>query len=527
MIAVFPDGYPDELLASIIARYRVWSGTPGWKTIAADLLGGSTAVMDLPAHLEALVRALPPDCVHTADEFIDVHTLLPYYAPFLPPSREKRVRQMMLSDCGDGIAVTVGVVASTVARPAALHYCPECVRADAAQFGEPYWHRSHQLPGVLLCERHAVLLESGAARVVDPDSRYVYELIPASARTQPARKGIEMPHSDLLSGIASSSASLLNWRGQPPGLSALRDRYLALLQQKGFVTSNGRVRMTSLIESFVPEVGGTELLELVGCGLAPSQDNWLARLVRKPRAAQHPLHHLLMLQFLGVDILTFLANDRTPVACEKTASRVRVAAGTTLSCALRLTPLPAEPKPHGLGQGKVRWSERRRHRRAWLDLTSHNPGDGRTALRRRAPGQYMWLYRHDRAWLAEHSPAPRRVQGNRNIDWSERDRVLARVVESQVELLTSTTGRPVRVTRALLARRTGHSSLILAHREQLPLTREALARGAEPRSAWVERRLAWARDRVPPGAAGSVLYREARVRPPATVKRAERRKAGN
>ncbi len=519
MIAAFPDGYPDELLASIIARYRAWSGIYSWKQLASELLDGSTAIMDLPAHLGALVRALPPDCVHTADEFIDAHTLLPYYAPFLPPSRERRVRRMMLSDSGDGIAVVVGVVASGVARPAVLRYCPACVRADVAQFGEPYWHRVHQLPGVLVCERHDVQLESGGTRVVDPYNRYVYELIPDSARTQVARKGTELPHSDVLSSIASSSATLLNWRGQPPGLNALRERYFNILQQQGYATPAGRIRMSSLVESFVPAVGGKDLLSSIGGDLAPSQDNWLARLVRKPRVAQHPLHHLLLLHFLGVDILTFLANDRTAVASQRTASPVRVEVGTLLSCTLQLAPLTAESKPHGSGQGKVRSSELRRHRRAWLDLASQNPSVGRTALRRRASGLYTWLYRHDREWLLAQVPAPRRVQGRRLIDWSERDRALARAVERQAELLTSTPGRPVRMTRELLARRTGHSSLIRAHRTQLPLTHEALARATEPRYAWVERRLAWARDRVPPDAAESVLYREARVRPSTTVKR--------
>lgn len=45
-----------------------------------------------------------------------------------------------------------------------LHFrvCPFCVRVDREQFGEPYWHRIHQVPGVLACPHHSVYLENSS-----------------------------------------------------------------------------------------------------------------------------------------------------------------------------------------------------------------------------------------------------------------------------------------------------------------------------------------------------------------------------
>ena len=35
-----------------------------------------------------------------------------------------------------------------------LRYCPQCFDEDIATYGEPYWHRLHQIPGIAVCPRH-------------------------------------------------------------------------------------------------------------------------------------------------------------------------------------------------------------------------------------------------------------------------------------------------------------------------------------------------------------------------------------
>src|SRR5260370_29319519 len=45
---------------------------------------------------------------------------------------------------------------------------------------------------------------------------------------------------------------------------------------------------------------------MLGCKIDESIDeNWLVRLVRKPENAQHPLHHMLLIHFLGHSVETF------------------------------------------------------------------------------------------------------------------------------------------------------------------------------------------------------------------------------
>src|SRR4030095_7232407 len=59
----------------------------------------------------------------------------------------------------------VGTIFHAKMRPEFLRYCPACVAEDRWQYGEAYWHRLHQVPGVIVCPHHAAWLESSSLYV--------------------------------------------------------------------------------------------------------------------------------------------------------------------------------------------------------------------------------------------------------------------------------------------------------------------------------------------------------------------------
>ena len=164
MIYNYPDLYTDELLYSGHARYAHRIRYPNLKNIMNELFGSRHIIASIPfaSHLQYFVAQQPQADRFTTDLLIAEHTLLPFYSPFLPQARVQQLNKDMCGTNGPGIYMRVGLMASIVSSPQYLQYCPECARNDRMQFGEMYWHRLHQVPGVFVCHIH----KCGLSRVV-------------------------------------------------------------------------------------------------------------------------------------------------------------------------------------------------------------------------------------------------------------------------------------------------------------------------------------------------------------------------
>lgn len=175
---ILPVPYPDELLYSVLTRYHLRSNNSSMKWTLREVYGTESVIptIDLPSHLEALAIR-NADSRLTVDQLIDDHTFYPYYIPFLTKDRAEQLRKAMKSSNGSGIHVLVGITASTVERGRDLLFCPLCYEDDIQQYGEPYWHRLHQLPGVKACPVHREVLH----RITHPISdRYGLTMLPIS-----------------------------------------------------------------------------------------------------------------------------------------------------------------------------------------------------------------------------------------------------------------------------------------------------------------------------------------------------------
>ncbi len=302
MAGFFPDPYLDELLYSVCARYSNQAQYPDKKSVVQELFGISTAlaVIDLPAHLGNLIAALPLGHHYTVDRLIDSHTLLPFYSPFHPLERVQRLREDMRGSNKVSVPGCLGMMANTIPTPASLRFCPLCAGDDARQLGETYWHRINQVPGVEVCPIHAVFLENSNAQVLHRKTRHEFvSAQQAIYTTSPRSLMLSNPSHVALLKIARDAAWLLNQQGLAPGLESFRNRYLPLLADRDLATYSGKVYTSRLLDAF-QFYYSEELLRLLHCEIdQQSQHNWLFRLVRSPKSAQHPLHHLLLIQFLG------------------------------------------------------------------------------------------------------------------------------------------------------------------------------------------------------------------------------------
>lgn len=308
MIGFFPTPYPDELFYSVCARYSQVVKYKDSRDLSKELFSSvnASAIYDLPCNLNSFVLKLPINYCYTSEKIIDNLTLLPYYSPFLPRKIVEKTRQQMKTANCSGIHFRLGIMASRIKFPKYLKYCFNCLTEDLTQFGETYWHRSHQLPGVLICWKHKEKLGESLVRTNTSVDTFVYT--PTRQLTfEPVKNTFTKTITDELWKISVMSNLLLFGKYPIKGKFELSNIYKEILIKKGLATYTKSLRVEKIIDefsSFYPK----EILTILGCqlkGKSLVDNNWLLQIFRKAKSVQHPLYHILVLNFLNIDIDNF------------------------------------------------------------------------------------------------------------------------------------------------------------------------------------------------------------------------------
>ena len=530
MIACFPDPYPDELFYSICARFQHRMKYPTQTTLNTELFGiNLTATIDLPSHLNYFVTRLPPNQNLTTDDIIDAHTLLPFYSPFLPKERVSLIRNLMKENDASGIHSYAGASTPSVRSPNWFRFCPLCVNYDKKKYGECYWHRLHQIPGVVICPTHAVYLEDSMVQARNRQNRYSY--VPAEQSIQlttPRLAKLRDANQRKLMDVAINVEWTLNQPDLSLGLGALRDGYLRILIEKGFVSNKGKVQSKKLILA-IREHFPSSLLQILQCDFNEHKpNNWpsLLFLHLKWNLSHHPMRHFVLLNLFNYTSETFLkmCDQNCDSNCEQVLmnlwenpshhfididTKLNVisetvkyrAAGVELKFA-HLGPnqtlmqnKPVIKRDYGPSSMKIKG-----YRKEWLSIIKQNPQATRSSIRLKPFYRfYKWLRKHDSKWLNEHLPAPRKRGGNnRPIDWNSRDMSLAEKVRQYATKLKDSNGRPIRVTPTAISRGINQPPIFLSDNEtyqrRLPLTFRALADVVENNLEFYLRKIQWAAD---------------------------------
>ncbi len=314
MIACFCDPYPDEPLYSVWARYGDRVRYPYKTRVLLELFGSSKIRpnIDLPCYLKYFVDNLPIGHGYTADYFIDHHTLLPFYGAFFPPERLKGIKEQMNSGDSSGLHYRAGM-SRGIPTPSWLRYCPNCVEEDRVQFGESYWHRLHQVPGVELCPIHGMMLEQSLLPTRGTENGYGLVSAEQAIRLAPLRPATSSPFSKFLMAIANEVSYLLEHPFTFKDSHLFPQRYRTLLAQQGFMTPKGLIRIGDLLKAFT-DYYPQELLHALHCEIK-RQDRlcgtWIANLTHINSRVYHPLYHILVIHLLDSTLERFHRQDHT------------------------------------------------------------------------------------------------------------------------------------------------------------------------------------------------------------------------
>jgi hypothetical protein len=182
--------------------------------------------------------------------------------------------------------------------PDCLRYCLYCAEEDKNEFGETYWHRLHQLPGVLVCPDHLCFLENtslkwkrGIGGHFHLAENYVLRKKPRLLKTDDSEHQVLVKLAKNARWLLSQKISIEN--------NVIRDRYYNQLLKKELALYNGKLRhrLFKAFQDFYPPL----LLKMLGCSLETNNRSWIFRIVQKGKTdiLHHPVRHLLIMHFLG------------------------------------------------------------------------------------------------------------------------------------------------------------------------------------------------------------------------------------
>lgn len=557
---------PEETIFGIVSRYHVLSGHPTSGDTLIELLNRRCVTLGtaFPSGLNRISKDLRLP-VNTIEELIEGHTILPCFRPFMNHAHYTRIAESVATGTASCTKITLGLLASRVGAEDVLRFCPVCARADCETIGIATWYRAHQFPGVLVCPYHGVLLV--AADCLAQRLKRTQLFLPATATKWNSQKSVSKVDDRAFEKLVIVSrliAQLFLLRGVPVDPLTWRNHYLAHLLERDLATVSMRVRQRTLQSALLNFWGSVRNLPPFDGIFArcAGDDSWLTSLYRRPRAAHHPLLHVLLIGFLAASVESFLWTDipspvvtsapdeqaSTATECKIAAlaaegrsmrqvakelslsvnavlvkaekigigftrrskkldvevrSRVRyaLAAGDDIAHIVNTTGLSASTVNRILGADRGLQTQRTTIMREQRQTQARDklrvalvasPSAGFKALQTALGADFIWLYRHDRAWLQAQLPATvRTVARTSSVDWCARDRAMAERVRLAATEILDPTRHPIRVTLNEIGRCTGNASWLDKHLARLPRTTELLSQILEPVAVFRARRLAW------------------------------------
>lgn len=299
MPSYFTTPYPDETLHSLISRQHRHTLCNSSRWTLQDLFGRPyvRVTVDLPAQLQLLAKRLPPQMHLSSETLAREHTLFPFYTAFANASTRAACFQLMCGNGGIQLYAKLGFSATALPFPTHLRYCPICNAEDMTVYGEYYWHRLFQIPGVLVCPQHNVMLVNSSTTYRPAGMK----LIAATENNCGAHEPPVMinPY-PILRDIAIGCERLLVSPPPPQEVADLLWSYTQQLIDAGFLYRR-RLNLSALDERFAYFVGkkSLQLLRMPVDREKAGRSSWLGRFISgNNNYLLHPLLHILIGFFL-------------------------------------------------------------------------------------------------------------------------------------------------------------------------------------------------------------------------------------
>lgn len=159
-ISFFPLPLPDELLDSVVYRYHHLSGNHSPLDSFQALYGKRRQGLPrlLFSSFDRLFERIPYGLFRDSNDMIDRLTLVPAFSVLFSGVQVRQLRLSLHRETTVNIASLYRNALHIIHRN--FQCCPICVQEEIGRLGTAYWHKSHQLDGVVVCHRHGCNLIS-------------------------------------------------------------------------------------------------------------------------------------------------------------------------------------------------------------------------------------------------------------------------------------------------------------------------------------------------------------------------------
>ncbi|WP_144572305.1 TnsD family Tn7-like transposition protein [Bacillus paramycoides] len=313
MICYFPTPYENELLYSIIARYHYHSGHKSKRETLLRLLGSDAKKFDVdaPSGVDLIVEKLKGISKGlTADYFIENHSILPFFRQFIESNYYHKV---LLKVKGQpGVSYGTRIIREfddDVKRKEHIYFCRKCLKDQFEMYGEGFWNRFHQVPGVLVCTKHKICLtklprynlKKEFNKFIMPNINDVDSNV---EEIQVSDKSFE-----ILLDIAKDIEYLFSENLTVHPHQYYYDKYMELLKIHGicYPITKRKYLLAEKLLDFYPK----EVLELFNSYLSPDNPlSWVRYITEKHRIRYlHPVRHILIMRLLCGSAREFYENN--------------------------------------------------------------------------------------------------------------------------------------------------------------------------------------------------------------------------
>ncbi|OAA85082.1 TnsD family Tn7-like transposition protein [Clostridium ljungdahlii] len=458
MINVFPKMYNDELLYSVIARYRRMCGLINKGAVIEDFYGRRQGMFQMlfPLHLNKLSSMIPLGNKITGEKLLLEHTMYPFYTKFLSEQISYSIKDSMLNKTNVSIMVKTCLNSRNVSVNKYLKYCPICVAEDKKTLGESYWRREHQFTGVFFCSKHMVQLQESKVMMRKINNQYVcpddIKITNVSSINEEYKK-YNLKYISLVKELIGADEKRLE-------LFDINRFYRFKLYEIGLATKCGIIYNKKLFDRF-SKFYPRGYLYLLKSSLGDDAENsWLCKFFSN-KHNKSIVKHLLLLQFLRSSI-SEMFDKAENVEFKKSNYKKQIQVS------------------------KLDLNERKKE---WMKIIHDNPDSLRCELRNINKAVYSYIYKYDRDWY--HEVTPKNVKRNKgaSIDWNKRDAEFLEKVKAAVNNIKNRSGKPVRISVGSIKRETGIEKKL--DNIKLVKTRKYIETVVESKEEYLIRKIEW------------------------------------